>query len=262
MFPAFLDCKKRCHAPFSRCVNNNRSEEECECIQECPKVMKEVCGSDNVTYDNECLLKKAACEKFTGIEIVKKGPCTACMSSLGLENGQIRDKQISASSELDKQHAAKQGRQFQGNTNQSSIVHHWLKLRLRTRFVRFSPTSFFGQRCMRVELYGCKESYTDKDHLLDCNKKCSSPFSRCVKHKGNEEKCECIQECPKAVKQVCASDNVTYDNECLLKKTACEKEEELTLVKNGACTVPFYDVDSQEKSSGTMNVIAIRYKPK
>ena len=57
-----------------------------------------------------------------------------------------------------------------------------------------------------------------------------------MKHKGNEEKCECIQECPKAVKQVCASDNVTYDNECLLKKTACEKEEELTLVKNRACT--------------------------
>ena len=57
-----------------------------------------------------------------------------------------------------------------------------------------------------------------------------------MKHKGNEEKCECIQECPKAVKQVCASDNVTYDNECLLKKTACEKEEELTFVKNGTCT--------------------------
>ena len=76
MFPEFIDCKKRCHAPFSRCVNSNRSEEECECIQECPKVMKEVCGSDNVTYDNECLLKKAACEKYTGIQIVKKRPCT------------------------------------------------------------------------------------------------------------------------------------------------------------------------------------------
>ncbi|RMX61255.1 hypothetical protein pdam_00007370, partial [Pocillopora damicornis] len=70
------DCKKRCHPTFSRCVNNNRSEEECECIQECPKVMKEVCGSDNVTYDNECQLKKAACEKYTEIEIVDKGPCT------------------------------------------------------------------------------------------------------------------------------------------------------------------------------------------
>ena len=76
MYPAFIDCKKRCHPTFSRCVNSNRSEEECECIQECPKVMKEVCGSDNVTYDNECLLKKAACEKYTEIEIVDKGPCT------------------------------------------------------------------------------------------------------------------------------------------------------------------------------------------
>ena len=56
-----------------------------------------------------------------------------------------------------------------------------------------------------------------------------------MKHKGNEEKCECIQECPKAVKQVCASDNMTYDNECLLNKSACEKEEELTLVKHGTC---------------------------
>ena len=56
--------------------------------------------------------------------------------------------------------------------NQSSIVHHWLKPRLEARFVRFSPTSFFGQRCMRVELYGCKEShlYTDKGKI--CYKLC------------------------------------------------------------------------------------------
>ncbi|CAH3117524.1 unnamed protein product, partial [Pocillopora meandrina] len=354
MFAAFKDCKKRCDAPFSRCVNNNRSEEECECIQECPKVMKEVCGSDNVTYDNECLLKKAACKKNTEIKIKEKGSCTVrfyslatCMSSLGLENRQIRDKQISASSELDKHHTAKQGRvslisspqdsswcsastldmgtqylqvdllsvhalsgfstqgavtekfwvsrylvrysldgtdwilieeaeetyknpidgrskQFQGNTNQSSIVYYWLKTRLDARFVRFSPTSFFGQRCMRIELYGCKKSHVYPDegkisynflpfgilnavsaivlkifllhcHLSGCKGMCSAPFSRCVKHKGNERKCECIQECPNAVKQVCASDNVTYDNECLLKKTACEKGEELTLVKNGNC---------------------------
>ena len=76
MFAAFKDCKKRCNAPFSRCVNNNKCGEKCKCVQECPKMMKEVCGSDNVTYDNEFLLKKAACENHTEIEIVEKRSCT------------------------------------------------------------------------------------------------------------------------------------------------------------------------------------------
>ena len=45
------------------------------CNQGCPKVLKRVCGSDNVTYDNKCLLKKTACEKNKKITIVKKGRC-------------------------------------------------------------------------------------------------------------------------------------------------------------------------------------------
>ena len=68
-----------------------------------------------------------------------------------------------------------------------------------------------------------------------CERKCTGPFSRCVKHKGNEERCECIQGCPLIMRRVCGSDDVTYDNECLLKKTACEKNTEITIVKNGSC---------------------------
>ena len=74
---------------------------------------------------------------------------------------------------------------------------------------------------------------------LGCKTKCAAPFSFCVKHKGNEEKCECIQECPYFLKQVCGSDDVTYDNECLLKKKACEKNREITIKKNGTCTGNF-----------------------
>ena len=74
---------------------------------------------------------------------------------------------------------------------------------------------------------------------LGCKTKCAAPFSFCVKHKGNEEKCECIQKCPYFLKQVCGSDDVTYDNECLLKKTACEKNREITIKKNGTCTGNF-----------------------
>ena len=37
------------------------------------------------------------------------------------------------------------------------------------------------------------------------------------------------------MKQVCGTDNVTYNNECLLRKTACERNREITIVKNGTC---------------------------
>ena len=36
-------------------------------------------------------------------------------------------------------------------------------------------------------------------------------------------------------KPVCGSDGVTYDNECLLQKTACEKNKEIKVVNNGSC---------------------------
>ena len=75
---AFLEavtCKKECLAPYSRCVIRHGTEEICECIQECPKGIKHVCGSDKVTYNNKCLLEKAACENNKLIKVVTTGRC-------------------------------------------------------------------------------------------------------------------------------------------------------------------------------------------
>ena len=51
--------------------------------------------------------------------------------------------------------------EFNGNSDQSSLVHHWLKPHFHARSVRFVPLTWVGQRCMRVELHGC-----NKDHIL------------------------------------------------------------------------------------------------
>ena len=74
-FPEAVACKRECLAPHSRCVIRHGTEERCECIAECPKEIKHVCGSDKVTYNNTCLLEKAACENNKVITVFKTGRC-------------------------------------------------------------------------------------------------------------------------------------------------------------------------------------------
>ena len=41
----------------------------------CPTNLDLICGTDNVTYTNECNLKAIACQTDTQIEIASKGKC-------------------------------------------------------------------------------------------------------------------------------------------------------------------------------------------
>ena len=74
-FSEAVTCKRECLAPHTRCVIRQGTEEICLCIPECPKEIKHVCGSDKVTYNNMCLLEKAACENNKVITVVKTGRC-------------------------------------------------------------------------------------------------------------------------------------------------------------------------------------------
>ena len=78
-------CQKKCTAPYSSCVIHNGSEERCECPQNCPKVMEQVCGSDKVIYNNKCLLEKAACENNKEIAIVETAQCRGISVTLYTE---------------------------------------------------------------------------------------------------------------------------------------------------------------------------------
>ena len=48
---------------------------ECVCPQVCLRLDKPICGSNGVTYDNECELRVRSCLAQTEITIAHLGPC-------------------------------------------------------------------------------------------------------------------------------------------------------------------------------------------
>ena len=47
-----------------------------ECLRNCPKILDPVCGSDDKTYPNECVLKIAICKSQGTISMAHYGPCS------------------------------------------------------------------------------------------------------------------------------------------------------------------------------------------
>ena len=61
----------------SHCFLKQNGLHECRCPSEdeCPSTGEKVCGSDGITYDNECKLKAAACRSGGGLVLKKEGSC-------------------------------------------------------------------------------------------------------------------------------------------------------------------------------------------
>ena len=55
--------------------------------------------------------------------------------------------------------------------------------------------------------------------------------------------------CSKIVRPVCASNGLTYANECLLRQIVCKYDlQDLTVVKRGRCDEPEEDEDKQAEA--------------
>ena len=67
-------CNRRTCNHNSYCVESGNLA-YCECPV-CDLHYAPVCGSNGITYNNECLLKKASCTMEKDIEIAGNGPCS------------------------------------------------------------------------------------------------------------------------------------------------------------------------------------------
>lgn len=72
-----LDLCKDVHCKFgAKCENGN-----CVCPMDCPETYDPLCGSNGVTYANECNLKSTECQMGTDVIVASYGECEDLSSS-------------------------------------------------------------------------------------------------------------------------------------------------------------------------------------
>ena len=55
--------------------NLRRYFSKTDCPFSCPETLAPVCGSDGITYDNECILGHISCKQGTSVTVASQGEC-------------------------------------------------------------------------------------------------------------------------------------------------------------------------------------------
>ncbi|XP_072773349.1 agrin isoform X2 [Taeniopygia guttata] len=204
-----------CEAETGRCV----------CPTECVPSAQPVCGSDGNTYGSECELHVRACTQQENILVAAQGPCKPCGSSLCSFGGRCEGGQCLC---------PRCERQPPAPVCGSDGVTYPSPCQLQAASCQL-------QKSIQVARTGpcedeCGSGGSGSGDGGECEQERCRHFGGWWDEDAEDEPCVCDFTCaavPRA--PVCGSDGVTYANECQLKKTRCEKRQELFVTSQGAC---------------------------
>ncbi|EGI60511.1 Agrin [Acromyrmex echinatior] len=243
---------KKCEF-YSECESDNGGEAKCVCPSKCETTVKDppeaakVCGSDGVTYDNECSLKRASCMNQVLINISYVGACELCdRDRVTCDHGahcvagvcvcpkvcpESSGELVCGSdlktyrSECELQQAAC------GRDPKLSALHVIFYGDCSERLAAAALTTKSTPAVTRVvttiaDVTSTQEREACKDIHCDFEATCElgpDKFPRC------SCRFDCASISPENMRPVCGSDLRIYSSLCAMKMEACQRQQELRL---------------------------------
>ncbi|XP_071109972.1 agrin-like isoform X4 [Haliotis cracherodii] len=200
-------------------VNSTSGTHYCKCDTSCDDLFAPVCGTDDVSYINECYLKRESCLSKRRIKVKLQGNCDPC------EGFRCEEPEVC---HLDKQRKPICRCNFQC----ADVFEPVCATNGRT----------YSNKCL-LRREACKAR---KDIDVLYSGECTPVTNPCDKIRcGDEEECSvdrqgrascvCPPPCQPVVRQVCGNDSTTYDSECELRRQSCAQKVYVVVVHTGPC---------------------------
>ncbi|KAK6177684.1 hypothetical protein SNE40_015737 [Patella caerulea] len=204
----------RC-GPEEECSIDRQGSASCICPTPCEPVMRQVCGNDSVTYDNECELRRKSCLTKKFVTVAHTGVCggdVPCRNFKCEYDGECVEREGQPSCEC------------KICTEQYEPV------------CGYNGITYENECKLRFENCKFKQSVQIK-HRKSCNgcENVKCEFYAICESDGTQARCVCPTSCIPVEAEVCGSDGQTYLNECELKVAACRRKQFISIASTGSC---------------------------
>ena len=166
----------------------------------CAEVYDPVCGDDEKTYSNECMMNWSACKQRKKIALFSKGRC-------------------SPASEAE-----------EDRTLKSDDGCHFIKCSESFDLVCGDDHKTYTNQCV-MNWFACKQK---KIILVKFKGRCEQILKKEENEITSVDKCDYIK-CPEVHNPVCGSNGQTYSNECMMSWYACKQRKNITIHHRGKC---------------------------
>ncbi|KAG8193212.1 hypothetical protein JTE90_005560 [Oedothorax gibbosus] len=215
---------KKCEF-YAVCESNGKNEARCICPHSCIKVESSVCGTDGMTYLNECEMRVAACNKGQYVVVGSRGPCDLCQNVHCKYGARCESGQCVCPVSCPPAYEPVCGTDGQTYPTECEMRRE----------------ACLDSRDIRVLFYGeCGDVGSSSGHDMGsvskgCNEKKCLFGAICEYAPDGSPKCVCVFDCPSTRKPVCGSDNIIHNNDCTLREESCKQQVQIFILPTALC---------------------------